>query len=124
MGTSERRSEIVRVLCRRRHETIANLALEFGVSERTIQRDIDALSMSVPIYTQSGRYGGGVYIQDTYSMDRMYMTDREVNVLKKLVNAVDIHPGMLTGEERSTLSSIIALYEKPRQMIGKEMRQT
>lgn len=114
MGTSERRNEIVRVLCRRRHETITNLALEFGVSERTIQRDIDALSMTVPIYTQCGRYGGGVYIQDTYRMDRMYMTDREINVLKKLEQAAQSYLSILTTEESLTLSSIISLYEKPK----------
>lgn len=39
MGTAERRTEIMRVLCRRRHETISNLADEFGVSTRTILRD-------------------------------------------------------------------------------------
>jgi len=43
-----------------------NLAFEFGVSERTIRRDIDALSLVAPIYTQAGRYGGGVYILSDY----------------------------------------------------------
>ena len=43
MGTAERRSRILRALCRRRHDTMTNLATEFGVSVRTIMRDIDAL---------------------------------------------------------------------------------
>lgn len=60
MGTAERRNEIMRVLCRKRHETVLNLAKEFGVSERTILRDVVALSLTEPIYTQCGRYGGGV----------------------------------------------------------------
>ena len=114
MGASERRNEIVRVLCRRRHETIANLALEFGVSERTIQRDVDVLSMTIPIYTQCGRYGGGVYIQDTYSMDRMYMKDSELGVLRKLAHIADSSSNLLTTEEKVILSSIITLYEKPK----------
>ena len=31
---SERRSEILHLLCKRRHETAINLAVEFGVSAR------------------------------------------------------------------------------------------
>lgn len=43
MGTAERRYEMMKILCRRRYETIRNLASEFGVSMRTVQRDIEAL---------------------------------------------------------------------------------
>ena len=89
MGTAERRSEIMRILCRRRHDTIANLAIEFGVSERTIQRDIEALSLTEPIYTQCGRYDGGVYIDEDYVMNRMYMTDLELEVLRKISSFVE-----------------------------------
>ena len=60
MGTAERRRQMMLLLCRRRHETMRNLASEFGVSERTIRRDVEALSCTEPIYTQPGRYGGGV----------------------------------------------------------------
>ncbi|MBE5922691.1 MAG: DeoR family transcriptional regulator [Lachnospiraceae bacterium] len=66
MGTAERRNEILRILCRRRHETIDNLASEFGVSYRTIRRDIEILSLTEPIITRYGRYAGGVYIMDGY----------------------------------------------------------
>ena len=81
MDTVERRGELVKTLCRRRYERVENLAADFGVSERTIRRDIEALSRTVPIYTQSGRYGGGVYVAEGFTMDRMYMTDRELRVL-------------------------------------------
>lgn len=37
-----------------------NLAFEFGVSIRTIRNDIDTLSLSYPLETVRGRYGGGV----------------------------------------------------------------
>lgn len=63
-GRAERRSEIMKLLCRRRSETIRNLAFEFEVSERTIRRDIEILSLNEPIYTQVGRYGGGVYVEE------------------------------------------------------------
>ena len=113
MGTAERRGEIMRVLCRRRHETVLNLAEEFGVSTRTILRDIEALSFTEPIYTQCGRYGGGVYVTDDYSMSRMYMNEKELSVLHKLSRYVDEKAVCeLSAEEDKLLKSIILQYTK------------
>lgn len=113
MGTAERRNEIMRILCRRRHETISNLADEFGVSTRTILRDIEVLSIKEPIYTQCGRYGGGVYVTDDYSMSIMYMTDNELAVLHKLSEFADKKSVCeLSEEENKLLKSIISQYTK------------
>lgn len=112
MGTAERRNEILRLLCRRRHETIANMASFFGVSERTIRRDIEIISLSAPVYTQKGRYAGGVYIMDGYSMDRMYMRDEELAVLHKLFVAAENNRCLLTDKEREMLHTIIREYSK------------
>lgn len=119
MGTAERRAEILRVLCRRRHETIANLAEEFGVSTRTILRDIEVLSITEPIYTQCGRYGGGVFVMDDYVMSKMYMTDAELAVLRKLSDFVgNTALCVLNKEEYRLLKKIILQYTKP--SLGKE----
>lgn len=113
MGTAERRTEIMRTLCRRRHETISNLAEEFGVSTRTILRDIEALSVTEPIYTQCGRYGGGVYVIDDYLISRMYMTEKELSVLHKLSICADEKVVcVLSAEENILLKSIISQYTK------------
>lgn len=58
MGAAERRQLILDLLCQRRKETIPNLAAELGVSERTIRRDIEMLTLRYPIETACGRYGG------------------------------------------------------------------
>ena len=113
MGTSERRREIMKTLCRYRYKTIRNLAVEFGVSTRTIQRDIETLSRTEPIYTQMGRCGG-VYVVEGYSMDRMYMTDTEINVLQKLYIATDKNITLLTNDEKNILKLIISQYSKPK----------
>ena len=113
MGTAERRYEIMKILCRRRYETIRNLASEFGVSMRTVQRDIEALSRTEPIYTQFGKYGGGVYVVEGYSMDRMYMKKQELDVLQKLYIAADGQSSLLTDDEKSLLRSLISQYSKP-----------
>ena len=114
MGTTERRNAILKTLCRRRHETIRNLATEFEVSERTIRRDIEALSYTEPIYTQTGRHGGGVYIMEGYYMDRMYMSEDEIAVLQKVKNAKSGNnvPFLLAGEEK-ILEQMIRNYTKP-----------
>lgn len=114
METTERRIGIMRTLCRRRHETISNLAREFGVSKRTIARDIEYLSRTEPIYTQVGRYEGGIYVMDDYSMDRMYMSEDELHVLHKLLALADSEKlCLLEKEERDILCAIIAQYTKP-----------
>ena len=114
MGTAERRAEIMRILCRRRHETISKLAEEFGVSTRTIQRDVEVLSITEPIYTQCGRYDGGVYVTENYDMNRMYMTGPELSVLHKLVSFAETRSTCdLNHDELSILKNIIALYTKP-----------
>lgn len=113
MGTAERRNAIMKVLCRRRYETIGNLASEFGVSERTIRRDIEVLSYSEPIYTQTGRYGGGVYVVEGYSIDRMYMSESEMQVLHKVLTIAQKCENLLSDQEIMVLKNIISTYSKP-----------
>lgn len=120
MGTAERRTEIMRVLCRRRYETIKNLAEEFSVSERTILRDIEVLSLTEPIYTKQGKYCGGVYVTEGFSMTRMYMNDAELAVLQKLSNSVNEDATcVLDVNERLILKNIISQYTKPTTKKGK-----
>lgn len=114
MGTAERRSEILKILCRRRHETIPRLAVEFGVSERTIRRDIEALSLTAPLYTQQGRYDGGVYVMDGYSADRMYFSERETNVMRRLIeDAEAMGYCRIDASELRILKELLAAYSKP-----------
>lgn len=114
LGTAERRGTILKILCRRRHETVKNLAFELGVSERTIRRDIDVLSYTEPIYTRTGRYGGGVYLVDGYTVDRMYMSENEIKVLRKLCSTAEQQVlCVLTANELSLLRNIIQTYTKP-----------
>lgn len=124
MGASERRSEIIRILCRRRHETIANLAEEFGVSTRTILRDIEVLSATEPIYTLCGRYGG-VFVTDNFVMSKMYMTEAELSVLKKLALFADNRSTcILSTNENRILENIISQYTKPDARKGKNYELT
>ena len=73
MRPDERRKAIIEIHCQRRHETMKNLASEFGVSIRTICYDINILLLTYPLLTLQGRYGG-VFIADGYRLVRKYLT--------------------------------------------------
>jgi len=79
----ERRQEILSVMNSRRHDTLDNLAFEFSVSKMTIRRDIEALALNSPIYTTQGN-GGGVHVVDGVSLRGRYLTEEQVELLKRL----------------------------------------
>ena len=115
MGTAERRIEIMRLLCRKRHATMPELAETFGVSIRTIQRDILEIElMGVPLEVKTGRYDGGVYIAGDYAMDRMYMRADELSLLHK-IKSIGTQGGQLAldTEEKAVLDALIRKYTKP-----------
>ncbi|MBR5222909.1 MAG: HTH domain-containing protein [Clostridia bacterium] len=109
MGTAERRLEIMKLLCKHRYETMANLAQEFGVSIRTIKRDIDELTFLMPLYVKGGRYGGGIYVSEDYTMDRIYMKEEEINLLVKVRELVS---DKLSENENNLFECIIKSYSK------------
>ena len=111
MGTAERRLEILKYLCRHRRATMPQLAEIFGVSVRTIQRDILDLEVTlhVPLDIRSGKYDGGVYIKSDYSFDRAYMHEDELYLLSKVQSLVSEN---LSESENALLSKIIKTYTK------------
>lgn len=113
MGHTERRDEILKTLCRERKISIKKLAEKFGVSVRTIQRDIEILSITEPIFTQCGRYGG-VHIIDGYFVDRMYMSDKDIEVLHKIYGLISSSKALSLSKECKYLKSIILRYTKPK----------
>ena len=111
MGTAERRLEILKYLCRHRHATMPRLAEMFGVSVRTIQRDIFEIEamFHVPLDVRCGKYDGGVFVVGNYSFDRAYMHDEELSLLSKVLELVK---DRLSEKETSLLAQIIKTYTK------------
>jgi len=59
MNTLERQKQIIERMKIRKFDTARNLAHEFGVSDKTIFRDIQELARSGhPIQAETGRFGG------------------------------------------------------------------
>jgi len=69
--------EIVTILLNRETVTAKELADRFGVSARTVYRDIDALSSAgVPVYTNKGN-GGGISLLEGYTLNKALLSKSE-----------------------------------------------
>lgn len=104
-STADRRMEILDVLIQRRFVKIDELANEFGVSRRTVIRDVQVLSCSHPILTETGP-AGGVKIAEGYRLGMRYLNDEQKSLLEKLSET-------LTGNELATMQSILKTFSKP-----------
>ena len=103
MSANERRKQILDLLCQRRRDTVQNLATEFGVCERTIRRDIEELTLTYPLETARGRYGGGVRMADWYFQNRPKLSPKQTALLKRL--AVGLY-----GEDLNEMNQILARF--------------
>ena len=114
MTVDERRQRIIRILYLRGHETTKKLANELGVSERTIMRDVCALSLKEPIYTLTGRYNGGVYIMPEYYPSAFYFKTFDIKTLNSVLLVLERHRD--EGEVAEIIQpfkDLIATYTKP-----------
>jgi len=69
--------EITLILLNKGTTTARELAGRFGVSTRTIYRDIDVLSTAgVPVFTNKGS-GGGISLLDNYAINKALLTEHE-----------------------------------------------
>ena len=83
MNTADRRAEIINILLVRRRITAKELADEFHVTVRTIQNDIQALSLGFPIYTKQGG-DGGIFVGENYKPYMNTLTPLELKVLQEM----------------------------------------
>lgn len=68
----ERLFAIYEYLLEHKSAKVAELAEIFGVSERTILRDVQSLSCYYYVYTDSTRGHSGVFLDDTMGMAEKY----------------------------------------------------
>ena len=73
--------EIITILLNGRTVTAKELADRFGVSTRTIYRDVDVLSSAgIPVYTDQGK-GGGISLLDEYTLNKTILSKSESDSL-------------------------------------------
>ena len=98
--------EIIYILLNKKSITAKALAGRFGVSTRTIYRDVDTLSLAgIPIYTEKGK-GGGISLLPDFVLNKSILSDREQDeILSALQGLSLIQPGE-TGQVLRRLSDI------------------
>ena len=80
---------ILSVLLQKEKVTAPELAKQFEVSRRTINRDIEDLCKAgIPICTSQGA-GGGIYIMDGYRMDRTLLTSKDMQMILAGLRSLD-----------------------------------
>lgn len=78
---AERLLKMTMILQTRGRQTARDLAMELEVSERTIYRDVIALSLAgVPVYTEKGP-GGGIQLIEEYRTSLTGLSPEEVQAL-------------------------------------------
>ena len=74
---AERLLKIIFLLMNGTCRTAKELAESCSVSVRTVQRDMDALSLAgIPVFSHRG-YGGGVGLLKEFTLDKTYLTEQE-----------------------------------------------
>lgn len=102
----ERRQQMLEYLSDHRSTTYSELASEFGISRRTVVRDIEELTCSAPIYTVQGN-GGGIRVADGWYISRRYLHDEHEAVLRDLLP-------VLQPEQQKAINEILLAFAKPK----------
>ena len=101
--------EILYLLVEKRAVTAGELARRMEVSERTIYRDIDALSAAgIPVFTQKGQ-GGGIRLMDQFVLDRALLSRAQQDEILFALQAILATGG---GAEGETLARLTALFRR------------
>lgn len=86
--------EIIYLLIDKKNMTAAELAQHFEVSERTIYRDLEALSVAgIPVYARKGRYGG-ISLLDNFVLNKVLVTKEEQQEILAALQSLNETPDM------------------------------
>lgn len=103
MSIAARQFQMVYLLLEKGRMTAGELAARLEVSQRTVLRDVDALSAAgVPVYTTQGA-GGGVALLPGYVLDRAAFTEEEQRLLLAALKSL---PGREGDQALSKLSAL------------------
>ena len=103
---NERRAEIMRIMTARRQESMGRLALELGVTRRTIRSDITALTVDYPLETKQGN-GGCVKVADWYHPHRNPLNEEQQRTLSQLMESA-------TEQQAEVLREMLVEYGSPK----------
>lgn len=90
------------------HSTAAQLAEEFEVSQRTIYRDIDALSAAgIPVYAEAGR-NGGISLMKNFVLNKAVFSEKEKQDILSALQSLNAAGNI---DNSKTIAKLSALFE-------------
>ncbi|NLO85667.1 MAG: YafY family transcriptional regulator [Clostridiales bacterium] len=102
--------EIVYILMNKSTVTAKELAERFEVSQRTIYRDVDALSLAgIPVYTSKGR-GGGISLVEDFVLNKSILSDQEQS---EILSALEGLAAVRTEDTAEVLEKLSSFFNKP-----------
>jgi predicted DNA-binding transcriptional regulator YafY len=107
---TQRLFEMTYLLLSRRSMTAKELAERFEVSERTVYRDVDALSAAgIPVYAAQGK-GGGIRLLENFVLDRSVLSEAEQReILSALRGLAAVH---MPDMDRTILEKLGGIFRK------------
>lgn len=101
--------EIIYILLNKKTITARELSEYFGVSRRTICRDIDTLSFAgIPIYTERGR-GGGISLLPDFVLNKSILNEHEQN---EILSALHSLSNIKTDDTSQILRKLSTVFNK------------
>lgn len=103
---TKRLFEIIYILLNKKIVTASYLAGRFGVSQRTVYRDIDALTLAgIPVYTEKGK-GGGISLLPEYVLNKSMLDEKEQSEILSAIQSLSIVKAVDADELLNKLSAI------------------
>jgi len=101
--------EIIYILMNKQNVTAQELAERFGVSKRTIFRDVDTLSVAgIPVYTGQGK-GGGISLSPDFVLNKSILDEQEQN---EILSALHVLSNMKTAQTDQVLRKLSTVFNK------------
>lgn len=101
--------EIIYILLNKKLATAKELAEHFEVSQRTIYRDIDTLSLAgVPVYTEKGK-GGGISLLPEFVLNKSILSEQEQN---EILSALQGLSAVKTAETEQVLQKLSTVFNR------------
>ena len=110
MLKTERLLETVFLLLDKRKVTAEELAARFGVSKRTVLRDMESLALAgIPLYGRQGKEGG-FSLMDTFVLDKSLLTAEEQ---KEILSALETMKSFTENHTEKLLVKLKGIFYSP-----------
>lgn len=110
MLKTERLLETVFLLLGKRKVTAEELATKFGVSKRTVLRDMESLTLAgIPLYGRQGKEGG-FSLMETFVLDKSLLTAEEQ---KEILSALETMKPFTENHTEKLLVKLKGIFSSP-----------